>query len=816
VPKGVKVAMPLQAYFRINAEKAGQFERTLIIADEGADVTYIEGCLLKGTEITTRNGTMPIEKVAVGDLVLTHKGRLKKVYHTQVRPYTGKLYTIEYDNGKFARIKTTNEHPFLVIKNETENQKDWVRTENLTVGTCLAAPIGLRETIFEKSGNMMLLANHVESDVKYSPVAIKKITYETVENIPVYNFSVEEDESYIAAGVAVHNCTAPIYISASLHSAVVELVAHKDAHIRYVTIQNWSKNVYNLVTQRAFAYEGAHVEWIDGNIGSRVNMKYPSVYLKGRGAKGEILSIAIAGEGQTQDSGGKIYHLAPDTSSKIVSKSVSKGSGSAAYRGLLHIAKEASGVKSNVRCVKPDMVILGDNKPISQYSSGEHVIGERGLTTVRDTFANDFDGELIRIQAVGLFPIEATPEHPVLSSKSNVVYPCVYRNGEHKHTARINLGRPSWKMASELKEKVSNRDGDYLLVPRHTGTISMRTLDLSEFIANERGHRTMLSKRFSTTFPLNQDTAWLLGLYVAEGSSAQGKMRFSLGQAETHLQRRVARIFKELGYRTTLQKIKNEKAIDVISFSTVISRAFVEWCGKRAPNKMIPEFVLLHKDKEILGSFLDGYLSGDGCVTANCMGNRNIIHAVTTSKLLATQLQLLGARLGLFFRITKASKADSIMGRKVNVHEKYDIRCNTGTKQQARFDDDYMYVPIRKIDSVVYKGPVCNIETANHTYLISNAISHNCDALLLDEHSRTATYPYMQVYREDAVITHEATVGKIGSEQLFYMMSRGMTEDDAVATIVLGFIEDLAKVLPMEYSIELKRLIKLDTSGSVG
>ena len=173
IPKGVKLKMPLQAYFRINSEKAGQFERTLIIADEGADVTYIEGC------------------------------------------------------------------------------------------------------------------------------------------------------------------TAPIYMSSSLHSAVVELVAHKDAHIRYVTIQNWSKNVYNLVTQRAFAYENAHVEWIDGNIGSKLNMKYPSVYLKEKGARGEIMSIAVAGQHQVQDSGGKIYHLAPDTTSQIISKSVSSGNGVTTYSGLI-------------------------------------------------------------------------------------------------------------------------------------------------------------------------------------------------------------------------------------------------------------------------------------------------------------------------------------------------------------------------------------------------------------------------------------------------------------------------------------------------
>jgi Fe-S cluster assembly protein SufB len=188
VPKGVKVKMPLQAYFRINMEKAGQFERTLIIADEGAEVTYIEGC------------------------------------------------------------------------------------------------------------------------------------------------------------------TAPIYMSSSLHSAVVEIVAMKGAHVRYVTVQNWSKNVYNLVTQRAFAYENASVDWIDANIGSKVNMKYPSVYLKEKGAKGSVLSVAIAGPNQIQDSGGKIYHLAPDTTSQIISKSVSAGNGMTTYRGLLHVSKNATNVKSTVKC----------------------------------------------------------------------------------------------------------------------------------------------------------------------------------------------------------------------------------------------------------------------------------------------------------------------------------------------------------------------------------------------------------------------------------------------------------------------------------
>ncbi len=206
VPKGVKVAIPLQAYFRINAEKAGQFERTLIIADEGADVTYIEGC------------------------------------------------------------------------------------------------------------------------------------------------------------------TAPIYSTASLHSAVVEIVVHKNAHVRYVTIQNWSKNVYNLVTQRAYVYENGYMEWIDANIGSKINMKYPSAFLKEDGAKADVLSIAVAGNGQIQDSGGKIYHLAPNTTSKIISKGVSKGSGISSYRGLIHIDKKAKNAKSVVKC---DALLLDEQARTNTFPYNE-------------------------------------------------------------------------------------------------------------------------------------------------------------------------------------------------------------------------------------------------------------------------------------------------------------------------------------------------------------------------------------------------------------------------------------------------------------
>jgi len=157
----------------------------------------------------------------------------------------------------------------------------------------------------------------------------------------------------VEEGASVHyveGCTAPIYSSDSLHSAVVEIIVKKGGRCRYTTIQNWSTDVYNLVTKRAMAYEDATMEWIDGNLGSKVTMKYPAVYMMGPQAHGEILSIAFAGNGQHQDAGGKVVHAAPNTSSKIVSKSISKDGGRASYRGLLKVAKGAQHSRSNVVC----------------------------------------------------------------------------------------------------------------------------------------------------------------------------------------------------------------------------------------------------------------------------------------------------------------------------------------------------------------------------------------------------------------------------------------------------------------------------------
>jgi len=207
-------------------------------------------------------------------------------------------------------------------------------------------------------------------------------------------------------GSSVHyieGCTAPVYSSDSLHSAVVELIAMRGAHIRYTTIQNWSSNVYNLVTKRAMAHEHAFVEWVDGNLGSKVTMKYPGIFLVGEGAKGEVISVAFASEGQHQDAGAKIIHAAPNTTSTITSKSISKGGGRTSYRGLLKVHKGAENVKSFVRC---DALMLDEISRSDTYPSIE--IDEDQVSIEHEASVSKIsDEQLFYLMSRGLNEVDA-------------------------------------------------------------------------------------------------------------------------------------------------------------------------------------------------------------------------------------------------------------------------------------------------------------------------------------------------------------------------------------------------------------------------
>ena len=202
----------------------------------------------------------------------------------------------------------------------------------------------------------------------------------------------------------VEGCTAPVYTTDSFHSGVIEIIVKKGARSRYTTIQNWSVNVYNLVTQRAMVHEGATHEWVDANLGSKLTMKYPSCYLVGPGAHGEILSLAFAGEGQHQDAGGKVIHAAPNTSSKVTSKSVSKGGGRTSYRGLLKIHKGAEGARSSVVC---DALLLDPQSRSDTYPYIE--IDEDQVTVGHEASVSKVGEEqLFYLKSRGLTNEEAT------------------------------------------------------------------------------------------------------------------------------------------------------------------------------------------------------------------------------------------------------------------------------------------------------------------------------------------------------------------------------------------------------------------------
>ncbi|HLF74634.1 MAG TPA: Fe-S cluster assembly protein SufB [Anaerolineales bacterium] len=610
VPKGVKVDLPLQAYFRLNTANLGQFERTLIIVEEGASVHYVEGCFLAGARVRTRQGEKPIETIEVGDEVMTHQGRWRPVYHTQKRPYHGNVYRIRFYGDSRRELNVTAEHPLLVVRRERQSMRNknlqltWARADSVREGDYLAVPVpqpvlepvlahsitvplgrgrhapvqrevnlpyepdffrllgyyfaeghvdnehyltfsfhvdeaeyladagALIERYFAKSpienaprqnGQTLVLAsteiartfarefgptvyakqvpewvagadtallaelvkgmwrgdgsydpqknmfrfNTVSSDLAYafrdaclrlgiaasvnmqdrvlprkniytiviaspfnlkfgsivgvdapagsfsgSPFIIdenfmyfpiKQIMVEEMET-EVFNFSVEEDESYVAEGVVSHNCTAPQYTTDSFHSGVIEIVVKKGARSRYTTIQNWSTNVYNLVTQRAKVFANASHEWVDANIGSKVTMKYPSCYLMEPGARGEMLSMAFAGPGQTQDAGGKMYHFAPNTSSKVTSKSISKAGGRASFRGLLKVYKGAKGVKSNTVC---DALLLDPQSRSDTYPYIE--IDEDDVTIGHEASVSKVGEEqLFYLMSRGLSEEEAT------------------------------------------------------------------------------------------------------------------------------------------------------------------------------------------------------------------------------------------------------------------------------------------------------------------------------------------------------------------------------------------------------------------------
>jgi Fe-S cluster assembly scaffold protein SufB len=1061
VPKGVSVAMPLQAYFRINAKNMGQFERTLIIADEGAQVTYIEGCFTKGALVTTNPDYKPIERVKVGERVLTHTGEYRRVYHTQERPYSGALYTIEVYGDATQRLEVTEEHPFLYVERERRNERNrswevrWGTPKNLRHLDYLAVPINrivesvpsakvtvtfrrqeevvelpstpeffrlagyflaegstnargylhfsfaaderglvndvkrllrdvlgvkkvdefpyprnhgtslvvssaklaraFRQLFGESAGTrripqwMMLetakkqrelilgmfrgdgnyynrpnkhgrkelfrlstispvLARQLRDmllrlgivtflnrrerrregrramftvgaggefaipfgklvgvpikrslhgrkratlfaiDGRYAYVPIKRITTRSVRHTPVYNFSVERDESYVAGGVAVHNCTAPSYSSDSLHSAVVELIALPHSRIRYVTIQNWSKNVYNLVTKRGVAHENATIEWLDGNLGC---VRGGELVYTERGPKPI----------ETVEPGTRVWSF-DELGQKWVLRPV--------------VARKDSGL--------------------------QQVYGV--------TFSN---GRTVHL----------TASHPLLS---------VY----HDRSRPMKLGRYSLRW-SPLKELSIGRYVVFPTVLATEGTpypFAQPQLSKTFIGRNQYGasYEVASHGRLPITLPpsVDEDTAWMLGLWLAEGDYYIGKgvnggprfgrVGWSVPRAD-RARRRLARLLdRSVGWN----RIDERK--DGV-YLRVNSLEFALWLQANgftpgARQKRVPDWVfgLPHTFRL---AFIAGYLDGDGC------GQKTGLVVKSASRQLLSDIQMLAVQSGIHtgaihaeettqdisgtgqsktyvtnrlalarvgalrpylsprlrsrvqvarrphhyrkptgMRATRLLPSTAGLTRIVSVRPSvvaptYDLEIDGtscfvvngilvhNSKLTMKFPGVYMMGRGARgeVLSVAFASDgqhqdagakMIHAAPDTSSVITSKSISKGagrtsyrglvkvhagaanakstvrCDALLLNKESRSDTYPTMEIDEKRVQIGHEATVSKIGDEQLFYAMSRGLTEQEAMNMIVNGFIEPFVKELPLEYSVELNRLVQLEMEGAVG
>ncbi len=372
---------------------------------------------------------------------------------------------------------------------------------------------------------------------------------------------------------------------------------------------------------------------------------------------------------------------------------------------------------SEEMCILPEEILLGDNKPISEYEIGDKIVGMSGLDTVIAKFNRQYDGELISIKAHGMLPIICTPNHPILTIGG--ITPT-------NHSKPISYSTPEWKHAELLKEKHTNISGNYLLLPIIEGDIEVKEISLEKYFENTALLKALTITGTTTQFPLNEDTAWFLGLYVAEGSANFNDVTLALHEKEIDIANKVKLLLNSLGYRVTISPIKNTHAIRVYIGSRHLSSFLEEFCGKGALHKKIPDFILYHKNLSLVRAFLNGYIDGDGCRYVTRKKYKQII-VETVSKVLALQLQLAFARLGQFLALRKGKKGKEqyIMGRLCHTHDSYQgLLSNTSKVKKV---DKYLISPILSIKRIPYKGQVRNVETTTHTYLVSNAIVHNCE-----------------------------------------------------------------------------------------
>jgi len=982
VPKNVKVDMPLQAYFRINAERMGQFERTLIIVDEGAEVSYIEGCLPAWEEVSCGDSLVSIPEIKEGNIVLNSNGENSVVEKTMKRHFDGELINIQpVSIGNTFSL--TPEHPVLAINRErviTSKRKDgrlsdyktkkllnskpeFIKAGELKNGDFLVFPINkveednlemnetklkflgyylskghtgkingcdavvlsfnenerdyineakelckeiikkipsefnckekheLRLTVYSKElkelcdkhcGNyasMKKLSNEimnlppskqrhlietyingdgnvydkVRKDRKSKQVAVRssttsrqlafqiqellgrqgiysmintreafdekmkdeRVIYHNklyinyfgkdnlIKNVKrkgnyflvpirkigrhnykgnVYNFHVTgEPNTYLVKGFAVHNCSAPSYSTNSLHSAVVEVVALKDSRVRYTTLQNWSDNIYNLVTKRAHAFENAYVEWLDANMGCLIGST--KIFMKG-----DVKEI------KNVDIGDIVYSL--DENLKLVEKKV--------------LAKKYSGKK-----------------------------------------------EVFKIETSNRRQVYATTNHPFLVLKKGGKYSAL-----------------CWQALEFIEE------GDLVAV---SGDVPDSG---KSYLLPNLPKISRIKTKIKIPEKSNAELMWLLGFYIGDGYPDNARVCFSLTTEDKSYSKLVGSLESLFGitkYRQSANAVLR-----------VNSKLLIEWILSlglkgHAGQKRMPKWIFSLPKNEKL-AFIRGYVDADGYIRD---GHKNV-SITSANKALLEDIKTLSLTCGLeAMKISKWSRKEKKpLGKIEKEYIHYFLYFG-----EKKLNDPIYFMPViskdfygledtwdleidgapnfvadgfivhnshitMKYPSVYLRGEhakanILSVAFANSgqhqdagakalhfapntsSTILSKSISKGsgkttfrglihvskgaknskahmkCDALLINKESKSDTIPSLRINEDDVSIGHEATVGKVGEDQLFYLMSRGLSEEQATTLIVSGFFKQFTKELPLEYALEFTKLIEMEMKNDI-
>ncbi len=1059
VPKNTKVDLPLQAYFRMNQESGGQFEHTLIIVDEGAELHYIEGCFTEGNKIITKEGHKKIEEIKKGELVLTDDGTFQKVTKKYSMPFTGNIAEITIQGDPINKITVTDDHPFLYIDKKRANERNstWKPRWNLPrffkKGDYLAIPInktvisnkthvckikkwdnkqktfkkvnkkipstkeffrlagyylaegsisggfylnfsfniGEKEYItdvkrllkkvfkiekvlefpYKKNNGINLVVSSVElcrifqqfgkgankkhipewmmledpekqkelikgyfrgdgnyynkrskktnalkemfrinsvseelivqckdlllrlgvvafinkrdrtkenrqtmytlgitgdHMLKFSKIVSVKISekvngknrgsrlgidqnfaYFPIKNIEkyqvkerlVFNLAVEKRETYCVNGVVAHNCSSPRYQESSLHAGCVEIFVKKNAKMRYTSIENWSRNVFNLNTKRALVYKDANMIWVNGNMG------------------------CLTGDSQ----------IFTSKNGPIPIKDIEVG------EEVLTWNKDKNSIENKIITAK---MSSGKKKVFSIKAGGRE--------------------------------LKASANHPFLTLER------IKNNSKHKK----GFFHASWKALEELKEgdvigiiKKADLKEKKLKIPEYNYNKKIKTKNqYTSFLMNSKSlfNQEIILPKYS-----NNDFMWFLGILLGDGfvDNKSNKINIALHKTDDLRSTFIKVVKKLFNYEI---KNREERYIEIYSKAICDTIKKIGFTGT-AKTKKIPKWVFtLPKDQ--INNFLAGYFDADGHPSKNALAFTSI------NKKILEDIKILGIQcsyhVSQVFRHSYAGKK-IVVGNICNTSDSWRIHLNgkiinkfpsrskkkaekiTKIKSKRNYNSSKGWnfkskcnkeIGFARIDSIVPQSiqETYDIEVEdNHNFISEGLIVHNshatmlypcsilleegahtenlgvafagknqdqdtgskvihaasnttsiirakslskdggistyrglvkvmpkakntksnveCDALLLDDKSVSKTYPYMKINNPTATISHEATVSKINDEQLFYLQSRGLNTEQATKLLVSGFISDVTKALPLEYAIELNKLIELEVEG---